>query len=68
MHISNVREEKRPTPASTPTGKSLGWVPTLFLLFRPLDHTGNYMSTALTLVGFSAFCPRTVSACSGWPL
>jgi hypothetical protein len=24
MHISNVREEKRPTPASTPTGKSLG--------------------------------------------
>jgi hypothetical protein len=24
MHISNVREEKRPTPVSTPTGKSLG--------------------------------------------
>ncbi|XP_023719310.2 putative uncharacterized protein DDB_G0285119, partial [Cryptotermes secundus] len=24
MHISNVRDEKRPTPASTPTGKSLG--------------------------------------------
>jgi hypothetical protein len=24
MHISNMREDKRPTPASTPTGKSLG--------------------------------------------
>lgn len=26
MHISNVRDEKRPTPASTPTGKPVGWV------------------------------------------
>jgi hypothetical protein len=24
MHISNSREDKRPTPASTPNGKSLG--------------------------------------------
>jgi hypothetical protein len=24
MHISNVRDEKRPTPASTPTGKPVG--------------------------------------------
>lgn len=24
MHISNVREEKRPTPATTPTGKTVG--------------------------------------------
>jgi hypothetical protein len=24
MHISNARDERRPTPASTPTGKSVG--------------------------------------------
>jgi hypothetical protein len=31
MHISNARDERRPTPASTPTGKSVGWVPDCFL-------------------------------------
>jgi hypothetical protein len=44
MHISSMREDKRPTPASTPTGKSLGWV--VFVL-KLLKNSDKYMFSFL---------------------